>query len=190
MWKNESSVLISKRFDLPGFHLTNFQTSNFSGNSSTGEYSILKVDLNLKRDSGYYLATIFIPTTMLVFVCWLSFSISTKEQLLKTAIPLISLITFVIMHAIWNRDQPRVSYPKSIDLWLTTCHVFNFFALFESTMSFQNDKESDRNPGIGTRTNTQIRDSICAIMFPIIFLVSTVVYILVYTHSIFNFYGF
>ena len=114
------------------------------------------LNLTLERESSYYLITLFVPVAMLVIVSWLSFFIGVKEQLLKTMIALGSLVTLVILLAIWNRDQPRVSYAKAIDVWLGTCVTFIFAALIESVIAYLLDRnECDKKPGVDLNDSSE-----------------------------------
>ena len=49
----------------------------------TGEYSCLQVDLVFARELSFYIITIYVPTTMIVFVSWFSFWIDHKAVIIE-----------------------------------------------------------------------------------------------------------
>ena len=154
LWKSEDPVQITSMLNLPGFRLTDFQTSYASQKTQTGEYSMINLSLTLEREVSIYLLTVFVPVTMLVIVSWFGFLIAAKDQFLKSAIPLLTLFTLVIALVIWDRDQPRVSYTKAIDVWLGTCVTFIFVAFIETVLVYlMSSSECDR------KTDTDQNDS-------------------------------
>ena len=144
LWKAENPVQVTVHLNLPEFSLVKYQTTNVSQKTSSGEYSAINLDLVFERETGPYLLKVFIPITMLVIVSWLGFFIKVNEQFLKSIISLLVLITLVIALTVMNKELPRVSYTKALDVWTGTCVTFIFAALVESVLVYLCSRSCDK----------------------------------------------
>lgn len=134
VWGGEPQIGVDVYHYLTDFSLTEKEFRNVSTKTNTGEFSFILLNLFFQRWSSYYLKTFYIPSAMLVVVSWFSFLISSKNQLLKTAICLFSLGTLTLMLAILEKELPHVHYTKAIDVWTGVCLTFIFAALVESVV--------------------------------------------------------
>lgn len=132
----DEPVQIPKQLHLPDFSLTKFETTYATSKSASGEYSSIRLNMVLKRESGYILMTAYVPMVLLVIVSYLSFFIGANDQPLKSTICLLCLGTLVIVLTIWNQELPSVSYTKAFDVWAGTCVTFVFVALIESVVAY------------------------------------------------------
>lgn len=136
-WKNENKALATAQANLHGFKLIQLVSTSPLLTKTPNEYSYLLLNMILKREDTPFLVTVFFPTALLVIVSWISFFISAKNQLLKTMVALISLMTLTISVVILNgRDLPSTSYTKAIDVWTGVCLDFVFFAFLQSIMVY------------------------------------------------------
>lgn len=138
LWYEYSPLLFSSNLNLQQTHfaLKNITHENGHREGSLGTYAYLVVGLDLERRSEYYLVQIYIPCTMLVIVSWMSFWINFRHQLLKSLLPLLSLIIFWLALAFLNLNLPMTNYTKAIDIWIAMCLNFIFAALMESVVVY------------------------------------------------------
>uniref|UniRef100_A0A1I8B0W2 Ig-like domain-containing protein n=1 Tax=Meloidogyne hapla TaxID=6305 RepID=A0A1I8B0W2_MELHA len=83
LWKETDPVQLKPGLEssLPSFQLTNFSTGYCTSKTNTGTYSCLRTVLILRRQFSYYLLQLYIPSSMLVIVSWVSFWLD------RTAVP-------------------------------------------------------------------------------------------------------
>lgn len=136
LWHEDNPSQVYKNIDPIHFVLKNVTLEDGQTKSSTGTYSYLYAGLVLKRLTNYYFVHVFIPSTMLVIVSWLSFWISVREQLLKSLIALLSLITLALAVSYVNQNLPHPAYTKAVDCWTGICLTFVFAALIESIVVY------------------------------------------------------
>lgn len=119
------------------FELKNMTTDYGQSKTNTGSYSYIRLNFTLKRLSNHHFVTIYIPSTMLVILSWLSFWIDFKDQILKCVISLFSLITLSLALIFLNENLPHVSYTKAIDLYTGVCLLFIFASIIQSVIVYQ-----------------------------------------------------
>uniref|UniRef100_A0A914D0N0 Ig-like domain-containing protein n=1 Tax=Acrobeloides nanus TaxID=290746 RepID=A0A914D0N0_9BILA len=132
-WKTEEPVQLKKglEFSMPSFQLTNFTTTYCTSKTNTGEYSCLRTTLQLQRQFSYYLLQLYIPSTMLVIVSWVSFWLDRSAVPARVTLGVTTLLTMTTQASGINAKLPPVSYTKAIDVWIGACLTFIFGALLE-----------------------------------------------------------
>lgn len=85
----------------------------------------------LRRDIGFFLIQIFIPSILIVILSWVSFWISIEATPARVPLGLLTVLTITTQAGGANSSLPRVSYIKAIDVWMLTCLIFVFSALLE-----------------------------------------------------------
>lgn len=151
-WQDTDAIQVNHQW-LPNFVFKNYSTEQGSRKTSTGSYSYIQLNFIFKRLTHHYLVTIYIPSTMIVILSWLSFFILPKDHVLKCIISLFSLITLTIFVALVNDDLPLTNYTRAIDLYTGICLTFVFCALIESIVVYYrnqsktvaDDDHSDKN---------------------------------------------
>uniref|UniRef100_A0A1I7U9A8 Ig-like domain-containing protein n=1 Tax=Caenorhabditis tropicalis TaxID=1561998 RepID=A0A1I7U9A8_9PELO len=132
-WKKQEPVQLKKGLhsSLPSFQLNNVDTTLCTSKTNTGTYSCLRTILELRRQFSYYLLQLYIPSTMLVIVSWVSFWLDRGAVPARVTLGVTTLLTMTTQASGINAKLPPVSYTKAIDVWIGACLTFIFGALLE-----------------------------------------------------------
>ncbi|KAE9549015.1 hypothetical protein FO519_007773 [Halicephalobus sp. NKZ332] len=118
--------------DLPNFHLSSIDTKHeCTSHTNTGSYACLRMRLTLTRLFSYYIFQLYIPTSMIVVVSWVSFWIDQRSTAGRVALGTLTMTTMTTVQSSINSKLPPVSYIKLVDIWLGACQAFVFGALIE-----------------------------------------------------------
>ncbi|CAD5114969.1 DgyrCDS3999 [Dimorphilus gyrociliatus] len=148
-WLDNPVEMDSGQLDLPQFRFVKFFLKDCSQNYTTGSYPCLSVNFVLKRDIGYYMIQLYIPSVLIVILSWVAFWISIDAIPARVTIGLLTVLTMTTQST-GNRSQlPRVSYIKAIDVWMSMCLIFVFASLLEfavvNVFSRKEIRQSARN---------------------------------------------
>ena len=118
---------------LPGYRFSTYMSTNCSSvyHSRQGEFSCIKAYLRFQRRRGHYLLHVYIPTTAVVMVSWLTFYVKVEMAPARVGLGVTTLLTIVSINYSLNRGFPPVSYPKAVDVWNFICFFFIFLTLLE-----------------------------------------------------------
>ena len=100
-------------------------------NYISGNFTCLQVNFVLKRDVGYYITQLYIPSILIVILSWISFWISVEAVPARISLGVLCVLTMTTQSSGARASLPRVSYVKAIDLWMSVCLLFVFGALLE-----------------------------------------------------------
>lgn len=96
------------------------------------------------RSLGYYITQIYIPSTLIVMLSWVSFWLDRTAAPARVSLGITTVLTMVTFIWSTNASLPKISYIKGIDVYLVTCFVMTFCSVIEYGMvSFvhrQNEK--------------------------------------------------
>lgn len=98
---------------------------------STGNYSRLICEIQFARSMGYYLIQIYIPASLIVIISWVSFWLHRNATPARVALGVTTVLTMTTLMSSTNAALPKISYVKSIDVYLGTCFVMVFASLVE-----------------------------------------------------------
>lgn len=98
---------------------------------SPGNYSRLMCEVQLVRSMGYYLIQIYIPAMLIVIISWVSFWLHRNASPARVQLGVLTVLTMTTLMSSTNSQLPKISYVKSIDVFLGTCFVMVFAALLE-----------------------------------------------------------
>lgn len=98
-------------------------------NKITGNYSRLACEIQFVRSMGYYLIQIYIPSGLIVIISWVSFWLNRNATPARVALGVTTVLTMTTLMSSTNAALPKISYVKSIDVYLGTCFVMVFASL-------------------------------------------------------------
>ncbi len=97
----------------------------------SGNYSRLSCDFYFVRSLGYYVIQIYVPSCLIVVLSWVSFWLSREAVPARVALGITTVLTMTTLISSTNASLPKISYLKSIDVYLVTCFVMVFISLLE-----------------------------------------------------------
>ncbi|KAH7706262.1 glutamate-gated chloride channel alpha3A subunit [Aphelenchoides avenae] len=110
------------------------ETDYCDSNTNTGTYSCLRLTIKLQRTSWPYVMQLYVPTTMLVIIAWLAFSLDKKSTTARILLCIASLALIIAISLVVNSRVLLTAYVKSTDVWIGVCLAYVFYALVESVI--------------------------------------------------------
>ncbi len=93
--------------------------------------SCLEIRFVMKRDIGFYIMQMYLPSGLIVILSWLTFWISIDKVAERVSVGLVLILTMTTMNAGIQSSLPQFSYIKLIDIWMSTSLTFVFASLVE-----------------------------------------------------------
>ncbi|KAG5677404.1 hypothetical protein PVAND_007165 [Polypedilum vanderplanki] len=126
-----NSVGVSEDVSLPQFKVLGHRQRAMEISLTTGNYSRLACEIQFVRSMGYYLIQIYIPSGLIVIISWVSFWLNRNATPARVALGVTTVLTMTTLMSSTNAALPKISYVKSIDVYLGTCFVMVFASLLE-----------------------------------------------------------
>ncbi|GAB6033166.1 hypothetical protein CHUAL_012773 [Chamberlinius hualienensis] len=127
----ENSIGISTEVQLPQFRVVGHRQKTKEIILTTGNYSRLACEIQFVRSMGYYLIQIYIPSSLIVVISWVSFWLNRNATPARVSLGVTTVLTMTTLMSSTNAALPKISYVKSIDIFLGTCFVMVFASLLE-----------------------------------------------------------
>ena len=96
-----------------------------------GEFACLQAELHLRRNRGYYIIQIFVPSILIVTLSWVSFWLDLDAIPARISLGVLTVLTMTTQSSGARESLPKVSYIKAIDVWMSVCLIFVFASLLE-----------------------------------------------------------
>lgn len=109
----------------------NNENSSYEMIFVSGAYPCLEAAFILKRDIGYYMIQLYVPSVLIVILSWVAFWISIDAIPARVTMGLLTVLTMTTQSTGSRSQLPRVSYIKAIDVWMSVCLLFVFASLLE-----------------------------------------------------------
>ncbi len=129
--KNASALDISPDIELPQLKYKDSRLIEREFRLSTGTYSRLTMKLYFVRSLGYYIIQIYIPSTLIVVLSWVSFWLDISAAPARITLGMTTVLTMVTFIWSTNASLPKISYIKGIDVYLVMCFVMTFSSVIE-----------------------------------------------------------
>ncbi|GFR69261.1 glycine receptor subunit alpha-2 [Elysia marginata] len=136
-WHSEYPLQLRPTLTLPRFTVRGHATKDCEihdfgeGNLINGNFSCIQADFYLRRQFGYYIAQVYIPSVLIVVLSWVSFWIDIDAIPARVSLGLLTVLAITTQSTGEKSGLPRVSYIKALDLWMAVCLMFVFMALLE-----------------------------------------------------------
>merc|ERR1719477_294293 len=140
-WQDdEKSVQMSPDVALPQFNVLGHRQRLVEVSLSSGNYSRLLADVIFTRSMGYYMIQVYIPSSLIVVMSWVSFWLNRGAAPARVGLGVTTVLTMTTLINSVNAALPKISYMKSIDIYLFVCFFMVFGALIEYACVGYTDK--------------------------------------------------
>ena len=78
----------------------------------SGNFTCQEVKFYLRRDIGFFLIQVYVPSVLIVILSWVSFWINMESSPARVSIGLLTVLTTSTMSGAARATLPRVSYIK------------------------------------------------------------------------------
>ncbi|ULU01007.1 hypothetical protein L5515_004274 [Caenorhabditis briggsae] len=130
-WHGANAVTIDENVHLAHFTIGEHYHIERTISLSTGNYSRLTAYFMFKRNIGFYLIQIYFPSSLIVVISWVSFWLNREAVQARVAIGVTTVLTMTTLMTSTNASLPKVSYVKSLDVFLGVCFFIVFASLLE-----------------------------------------------------------
>nr|XP_022301864.1 glycine receptor subunit alpha-2-like isoform X2 [Crassostrea virginica] len=121
-----SPTLLLPQFEIEKHHSSICDTLYMGIN-----YSCIFLDIHLKRNHGYYITQIYVPSALVVVLSWVNFWLTVDAVPARISLGLLTVLTTTTQSTSFFSNLQKVSYVKALDVWLAVCMLFVFAALLE-----------------------------------------------------------
>ena len=98
------------------------------------------------RNTLYFIIQMYIPSTLIVMVSWVSFWVGRASVPARAALGITTVLTLLTLISSTNANMPKISYMKAIDVYFAGCFLFVFASLIEFAAVCYLDKSRVRRP--------------------------------------------
>ncbi|CAH1270673.1 GLRA3 [Branchiostoma lanceolatum] len=105
-----------------------------TGDKST--YTSLEIQFHLSRRFAYHLMQMYVPSTFIVIMSWISFWIEIGAVPARVCLGVLTVLTMTTQSSRSHAMQ-EVSYVRAIDIWIVACQLFVFTALVEYAVTYR-----------------------------------------------------
>ncbi|GAB1604673.1 glycine receptor subunit alpha-1-like [Argonauta hians] len=132
IWQNNSRpISVYGKLEMAQFVIGKIQTKNCTAKYEENYFTCIEAFIHLQRRVEFFLLQVFIPSTMIVFISWVSFWLPINAVPARIALGSTTVLIMITQRQSTAISLPPVSYVKAIDVWTVTCLVFVFAALLE-----------------------------------------------------------
>lgn len=131
----------------PGFDLIDIEYSHHIDTlySSKDSRDIYGFEIEVKRQSEYYIAKILIPIFLIILLSWSSFWIKNDELEAKLTITIVCFLTLIAYNFVVDSDLPKLHYLTWLDYYILSSYIFTGLTTFSAVydyVSFRKNKST------------------------------------------------
>ncbi|XP_023237284.1 glycine receptor subunit alpha-3-like [Centruroides sculpturatus] len=125
-----------RNINLLKFQMNDVQTKKYTAVWVSGNFTTLIAEFKFTRRLTGNLMNVYIPSTLVVMLSWLSFWIDVHAAPARITLGVTSILTLVT-HLVQSRSfVPPVDYLKALDVWFIFCIVLIFLSLLEYALAY------------------------------------------------------
>ena len=126
--------------ELNGWNFIDYKVYNtIESNPINGDLnsSVLVVELDLERESSYYLYKIIFPIFLILMVCWSVVWVDPKELEARLTITIVCLLSLIAYNFVIDSELPKLEYLTVLDWIVLISYVYATIPNFISVISFR-----------------------------------------------------
>ncbi|KAG8333043.1 Gamma-aminobutyric acid receptor subunit alpha-4 [Homalodisca vitripennis] len=131
-WQSAVAVSFEPGMTLSQFDLMSSPQRNFTFRRREGEFSLLQVNFNLQRSTGYFLIQVYVPCILIVVLSWVSFWIHREATSDRVGLCITTVLTLSTISLDSRTDLPKVRYATALDWFL----LMSFFYCIATLLEF------------------------------------------------------
>ncbi|XP_065350484.1 gamma-aminobutyric acid receptor subunit alpha-6-like [Cloeon dipterum] len=131
-WESGASVNFEPGMTLSQFDLMGSPQRNSTYRRREGEFSVLQVNFNLQRHTGYFLIQVYVPCILIVVLSWVSFWIHREATSDRVGLGITTVLTLSTISLDSRKDLPKVKYATALDWFL----LMSFFYCIATLLEF------------------------------------------------------
>ncbi|XP_073999956.1 gamma-aminobutyric acid receptor subunit alpha-6 [Rhodnius prolixus] len=131
-WQSGKSVSFQSGMALSQFDLMGSPQRNLTLRRREGEFSLLQVNFNLRRHTGYFLIQVYVPCVLIVVLSWVSFWIHREATSDRVGLCITTVLTLSTIGLDSRTDLPKVRYATALDWFL----LMSFFYCIATLLEF------------------------------------------------------
>eukprot|EP00795_Rhopilema_esculentum_P001084 gene1084-15417_t len=128
-WSKDPFVKIKS---MDQFTLMNEKSSSRTEKYLLGNFTISEAKFTFKRRVGFYILQLYIPSAMLVCLSWTMFCLNRVHSGERITIGVTLFLTMIFLNGYANTSLPKVSYVKSVDLFMVVSLAEILLIIIES----------------------------------------------------------
>ncbi|XP_075912690.1 glycine receptor subunit alphaZ1-like [Petromyzon marinus] len=131
-WLPVNAVTFADGLSLPQFQLPRTaELGDCTKTYVTGSFTCIDAKFMLRREMGFYLIQLYIPSVLIVIISWVSFWINMNVAQARVGLGITTVLTMTTQSTGSRSSMPKLSYINAMDVWMTACLFFVFGALLE-----------------------------------------------------------
>ncbi|XP_078678316.1 gamma-aminobutyric acid receptor subunit pi-like isoform X1 [Branchiostoma floridae x Branchiostoma belcheri] len=159
--KGDDSVRGLQNLQVAQFTVKNHRTKEMIATYETGGYPHVAFSFRLTREVAYIFLQMYVPSTLLVMISWVSFWINKDSPPARVSLGITTVLAQTTFVTSARASLPKISYIKAVDVYLLMCFFFVFGALLEyAVVSFESTrrkrKAAKREKEIQTQREREI----------------------------------
>ncbi|CAF3334606.1 unnamed protein product [Rotaria sp. Silwood1] len=128
---NNNSVSFDTKVLLSQFDLIRYPQYDEIVDINGRNFSMLRVDFVLKRHMGYYILQVYIPSSMLVMLSWVSFFIHREATADRVNIGVMTFLSLATLSFDIRNYTAAVSYLTALDWFVIMAYAFLLASLLQ-----------------------------------------------------------
>ncbi|GIX78558.1 glycine receptor subunit alphaZ1 [Caerostris darwini] len=123
---------------------------------TAGNYTYLYANFTFVRRISSSLLNVYVPSTLVVFLSWISFWLDVAAVPARITLGVTSLLTLATQVVQARSGLPTISYMTAMDIWLFVCLLTVFGSLLEYAFTYQIYFVNRKNLASGTQASENI----------------------------------